>query len=332
MPVEALTFGKRTATADLAMLAFDEFAALPHAVTLLGMSGVGKTVLSTSLRRSADWYHYSADYRIGTRYLVEHILDNIKFKIMKMDDPFVANLLRSDSIYINHNISFDNLKPVSTYLGMYGDVRKGGLDKAAFLERQDLYRRAEIESMKDVEHFIGKSWRIYHCRNFVNDASGSLCEIIDLEDENDPVITALRKQTIIVYLKAGEKYEEQLKEWARTHPKPLFYDPAFIAAYLEAAPDDGSGIDPLDFARPLFPRLLEFRKPRYQALADRFGITIDAEGLFDAEIRDLSVPDAERFLRVLYNAIADQSATSDVKATNAELYLQACEERRRQRQ
>ena len=332
MPVEALTFGKRTATADLAMLAFDEFAALPHTVTLFGMSGVGKTVLSTSLRQSSDWFHYSADYRIGTRYLVEHILDNVKFKIMKMDDPFVANLLRSDSIYINHNISVDNLDPVSTYLGMYGDTRKGGLDKAAFLERQDLYHRAEIESMKDVEHFIGKSWRIYRCRDFVNDTSGSLCEIVDLEDENDPVIAALRKQTIIVYLKAGETYEEQLKERARTHPKPMFYNPAFITGYLEEAPDDGSEIDPLEFARSLFPQLLEFRKPRYQALADKFGFTIDAAGLFDANIRDAPVPDAERFLRVLYESIVDQSAASEVKAANAELYLQACEERRRQHQ
>ncbi len=62
-------------------------------------------------------------------------------------------------------------------------------------------------------------------------------------------------------------------------------------------------------------------KTPYQALADKFGITIDAERLFDAEISDLSVPDAGRFLRVLYDAIVDQSAASDVKAANAELYL-----------
>ena len=49
----------------------DEFRAWPHkCVTLLGMSGVGKTWLSDLLRRS-DWFHYSGDYRIGTRYLDE---------------------------------------------------------------------------------------------------------------------------------------------------------------------------------------------------------------------------------------------------------------------
>jgi hypothetical protein len=318
------------------MLAFDAFAALPHAVTLLGMSGVGKTLLSTSLRRSAGWFHYSADYRIGTRYLAEHILDNIKFKIMKMDDPFVANLLRSDSIYINHNISVDNLEPVSTYLGMYGDARKGGLDKATFLERQDLYRRAEVESMKDAEHFIGKAWGIYRCPNFVSDTSGSLCEIVDPDDEADPVIAALWPSSLIVYLKAGTAYEEELKKRARSHPKPLFYNPAFLSAHLEGAPDDGGGIDPLVFARDLFPRLLAFRRPRYRALADKYGFTIDAEALFDTGRRvsggrDPSVPDAERFLRVLYDAIVEQSAASDAKAARAELYVKACEERRRQR-
>ena len=40
-------------------------------ITLLGMSGVGKTHLSALLRRN-DWFHYSGDYRIGTRYLDEH--------------------------------------------------------------------------------------------------------------------------------------------------------------------------------------------------------------------------------------------------------------------
>ena len=47
------------------------------------------------------------------------------------------------------------------------------------------------------------------------------------------------------------------------------------------------------------------------------GFTIVAEGLIDAEIHRLSVTDAERFLRVLYDAILDQLAASDVKTTNA---------------
>ena len=46
-------------------------------ITLLGMSGVGKTRLA-SILRSRGWFHFSGDYRIGTHYLDEAILDNIK--------------------------------------------------------------------------------------------------------------------------------------------------------------------------------------------------------------------------------------------------------------
>jgi len=38
------------------------------AVTIFGMSGVGKTSLARMLRHH-DWFHYSVDYRIGTRYM-----------------------------------------------------------------------------------------------------------------------------------------------------------------------------------------------------------------------------------------------------------------------
>ena len=62
-------------------------------ITLLGMSGVGKTHLANLLRR-ADWFHYSGDYRIGTRYLNEHIIDQIKQQAMQV--PFLCDLLRRD--------------------------------------------------------------------------------------------------------------------------------------------------------------------------------------------------------------------------------------------
>jgi GTPase SAR1 family protein len=57
-------------------------------VTLLGMSGVGKSYLSARLR-SENWFHYSGDYRIGTRYLDEPILDMIKQQAMQV--PFLKD-------------------------------------------------------------------------------------------------------------------------------------------------------------------------------------------------------------------------------------------------
>ncbi len=313
------------------MISRTDFLALPHAITLLGMSGVGKTVLSNTLRTRSNWFHYSADYRIGTRYLSEFILDNIKYKMMTMGDPFVANLLRSDSIYINHNISVDNLEPVSTFLGMYGDESKGGLDKPTFLERQNLYRWAEIESMKDTHRFIDKAWQIYGCNHFVNDASGSLCEIADPDDGNDPVIAALRAETLILYVRADSDYEEALKERARRHPKPLFYNPAFVLPILENKPENGAGIDPVEFARPLFPDLLAFRKPRYEAIAENFGFSIAAHDLFTLADGNGGVPDGEQLLDCVYQVVRGQANATENTRSNLEIYVTACEKRRSKR-
>lgn len=315
------------------MIGLKEFKSLHHAITLLGMSGVGKTVLSTSLRKSADWYHYSADYRIGTRYLIEHILDNIKHRIMQMRDPFVANLLRSDSIYIHHNITVDNLETVSTYLGMYGDPNLGGLDKQTFLMRQNNYRRAEIRSMLDVEHFIEKAWHIYGCQAFVNDASGSLCEIVDIANPLDPVLKALISKTLVLYIKADPKSEAMLIGRARTNPKPLFYSPTFIEPKLQDNPDNGDNIDPFNFARPLFPELLEFRKPRYAKIAEKYGFTVHAKDLFkkDEKGANNGIPDADTFLTRIHTAIAEQAHNSKNAAKNLEYYLKSCKKRARRR-
>ena len=48
-------------------------AARQKRVTLFGMSGLGKTHIATMLRREGGWFHYSVDYRIGTRYMLSLI-------------------------------------------------------------------------------------------------------------------------------------------------------------------------------------------------------------------------------------------------------------------
>lgn len=311
---------------DPALDDFGAFRDLPHAITLLGMSGVGKTLLSTGLRRNAGWFHYSADYRIGTRYLAEDILDNIKAKIMAMRDPFIADLLRSDSIYINHNITVDNLDPVSTFLGMYGDPQQGGLNKRMFLDRQTLYADGERQSMIDVPRFIAKSWNIYRCRNFLNDASGSLCEICDLDDLDDPVIRALRAETLIVHIKSGAENEQALKARAESDPKPLFYYPAFIERHLADQPDDGFGVDPKTFARKLFPMLVEDRKPRYAAMAERYGVEVPASSIFEAASGG-TAPGEEAFLRLIFDTVRTAADTGGLARDTVDTYLNACRAR-----
>jgi hypothetical protein len=250
-------------------------------VTLLGMSGVGKTRLAARLRKR-NWFHYSGDYRIGTRYLDEPILDHIKQQAMQV--PFLRELLRSDSIYIRNNITVDNLQPVSSFLGKLGNPEKGGLGLKEFKHRQELHRQAEIAAMRDVPEFIRKAGEIYGYRHFVNDAGGSLCEL------DDPAtIQVLADYTLILYLKANEKDEQELIRRAEDDPKPLYYREAFLDEQLEIyLRDTGctyvAQIDPDDFVRWMFPRLFYSRLPRYQTIADKYGYTITTDEL--KEVRD----------------------------------------------
>ncbi len=263
-------------------------------ITLLGMSGVGKTTLANKLPKE-QWFHYSGDYRIGTKYLNEPILDNIKRQAMQV--PFLRDLLRSDSIYICNNITVDNLAPISTFLGKVGDPDRGGLPLAEFKRRQALHREAEIAAMLDVPLFIDKARDIYDYRHFVNDAGGSVCEL------DDPrVLETLAQHTLIVYIRTTPELEQTLIERARRSPKPLYYREEFLDQQLAAfmaerqyrSPEE---IPPDEFVTWVFPRLLRSRLPRYQQIADRYGYVVDAN---DAA----GVRDEQDFLQLVADAIA----------------------------
>ncbi len=252
-------------------------------ITLMGMSGVGKTTLGKALP-SARWFHYSTDYRIGTRYLDEAIIDEVKREAMRV--PVLAELLRTDSIYIGHNITVDNLKPLSTFLGMLGDPAKGGLSVEEFKRRLALHHQAEVNATRDVHDFIAKARDIYGYAHFLNDASGSLCE---LDDER--TYQQLAEDTVLVYLKAPEAMREALIARAVSHPKPLYYRPEFLDESLdrylgEKRLDRVDAVDPADFVRWVFVRLVAHRLPRYQRIADLYGVTVDAGRLSDIKNED----------------------------------------------
>ena len=262
-------------------------------VTLLGMSGVGKTHISELLRRH-QWYHYSGDYRIGTRYLDESILDLVKEQVMQV--PFISELLRNDWIYIRNNIKISDLGPVLSFVGKLGDPELGGVPLEDFQRRQAQYRDAEIAAMFDVPAFIDKGQKIYGYDHFVNDVGGSLCEL-----DEPGVIDLLVEHTLILYIQVTDQEEEQkLIARAQSDPKPLYYRPEFLLEQLEVYLDENglqyaAEMDPDAFTRWVFPRLFHSRVPRYEQIA-RQGYTVTSREV--AQVRD-----EQDFLTLLEAAI-----------------------------
>ena len=279
-------------------LSVEQFRQWEHKkLTLVGMSGVGKTYISSMLR-SSQWFHYSGDYRIGTRYLDEAILDMIKSKAMEV--PFLNELLRNDWIYIRNNIKVSDLGPVLSFVGKLGNPTLGGVELEDFQRRQDLYRQAEIAAMHDVPGFIEKAQNIYGYKHFVNDVGGSLCEL------DDPaVMDVIDENTLILYIQVTNEEEEQkLISRAQSAPKPLYYRPEFLLEQLdiylaENNLEFAAQMDPDEFTRWVFPRLFHSRVPRYEEIAKR-GYTVTSQEVS-------SVKNESDFLALIETAIARQS-------------------------
>ncbi len=247
-------------------------------VLVFGMSGLGKTHLSNLLRAEGTWFHYSIDYRIGTRYMGEYIADNAKAEAMKV--PFLRDLLMSDSIYIGSNITFDNLSPVATYLGKPGDPAKGGLPMSEYARRQEQFRQAEISALYDTAHFAARAEALYGYPNFICDTGGSICEWVDAEDDKDPLLTELSKHCLMIWIRGDDAHTQELIRRFDKAPKPMAYQPEFLARvwqqYLDETGCDESGVDPDAFIRFTYAKALAHRQPRYAAMS-RWGVTVTAD-------------------------------------------------------
>jgi hypothetical protein len=218
-------------------------------VLLFAMSGLGKTHVSSMLRSRGDWFHYSVDYRIGTHYMGEHIVDN--FKKAAMEVPFLADLLLSNSIYIASNITFENLTPLSTYLGKPGDASEGGIPFAEYCRRQRQHEAAEKSALLDTSHFISRA--------------------LDLADN-----------LLLVWIEGTEAHTQELVDRFDQSPKPMCYQPTFLlASWQEYQSETGLNpdkVNPDDFIRWTYARALAHRQPRYKQMA-KWGITLHADDI-----------------------------------------------------
>jgi hypothetical protein len=84
---------------------------------------------------------------------------------------------------------------------------------------------------------------------------------------------------MLVYIRGTAEHTRMLVERFRKHPKPMYYNPVFLAAkwreYLDLRGiTHENDVDPDDFAVWGFEQLLAHRLPLYEAIATR-GYTID---------------------------------------------------------
>ena len=248
-------------------------------VLLFGMSGLGKTYLSNMLRDAGGWFHYSVDYRIGTRYMGEYIADNFKREAMRV--PLLRELLLSDSVMIASNITFENLAPLSTYLGKPGNPDKGGLPIDVYRARQEQHRVSEIAALMDTPHFVNRAKDLYGYDNFICDSGGSICEVVDPNDPDDPVLSTLSKNLLMVWIEGTEDHTEELIRRFDRAPKPMYYQPAFLNAawddYLAQTGATPEQVNPDAFVRWTYARALAHRQPRYADMAKNWGIKISAD-------------------------------------------------------
>ncbi len=233
----------------------------PHKkVLLFGMSGLGKTHVSNMLRASGNWFHYSVDYRIGTRYL--------------------GNLLKTHPTRIGSNISFDNLEPLATYLGKPGDPAKGGLEFGEYMRRQKLHEKAEIAALLDTVHFMTRARDLNENSHFVCDSGGSICEVVDPDDENDPVLKTLSDNLLLVWIKGTDDHRAKLVQRFNAAPKPMYYRTGFLSGiwndYIKENTLKPDQVDPDKFVRWAYAQALSRRQPRYQAMAQNWGVTVSA--------------------------------------------------------
>ncbi len=249
------------------------------AITVTGMSGVGKTTLAGRL---ADWgwYNYSCDYRIGTDYLGEEM---------------VRTLSEQEGRSLTNEITPGNLRMLSQFVGQLGGAAQGGLDLAEFKRRQKLYYDAECKAVSEVATVMADA-KQDGFTHFINDSTGSLCEI-----EDEDLLAQMAAQTLLVYIKASPAENEAVLERARDYPKPLFFPPSRFGEWLDTySEESGAGtveeIVPDDFSRWVFPHLFESRLPKYQRLADLYGVTLSSDDLASAQSE-------EQFMDVVAGAL-----------------------------
>ena len=93
-----------------------------------------------------------------------------------------------------------------------------------------------------------------------------------------------------VWIRGTEAHLDELTRRFERAPKPMYYPEEFLARlwsdWLAEHGVDAGSVDPDAFVRHGFRALMPHRLPRYRAIAERWGVTVEAaevEGLRDPQ-------------------------------------------------
>ncbi|MDN5568207.1 MAG: ATPase, partial [Paracoccus sp. (in: a-proteobacteria)] len=122
--------------------------------------------------------------------------------------------------------------------------------------------------------------------HFICDAGGSICAVVAPDAPQDPVMEALSRDFLMVWIKGSDAHTAELVRRFDRAPKPMYYQPQFLEkawiAYRVEKGLEEEQVNPDDFIRWTYARALAHRQPRYEAMAKR-GVIILAEEV--AQIR-----------------------------------------------
>ena len=115
-------------------------------------------------------------------------------------------------------------------------------------------------------------------------------------------MSELSKVLLPVWIEGADSHINELVRRFDAAPKPMYYQEAFLTSLWDqycdqenCAPD---AVDPDAFIRWGYLQLLEHRLPRYRAIAERWGITLQASAL-------QTVSNVQDFSTLIQSALAN---------------------------
>ncbi|MBO9452908.1 hypothetical protein J7426_21775 [Tropicibacter sp. R16_0] len=243
----------------------------PRDILLIGMSGIGKTLLSSYLNRSGAWRYVSIDAQIQGCYLREQILEVFINEVSK--GAMLSKLQELGVLSLDDELCKDSLAPLTSYLGMPGDPSKGGIEFTEYVKRQNFHRQAELTAVADLLSLSSQ-------RPVLADSSGSFCELFA---PGDPIFSALKDRFLIVSLRETDELVQRLIARYVENPKPIYYSPDLLSEYWGEYSANVGGrdryVDPRKFALWSYQKMISVRRDKFAELARHSDISISAADL-----------------------------------------------------